>query len=95
MHRGILYVHQIGVTTLAPALVIESLLRHGQAIATLTAGIPQRSKQAFATLTVFQTKCSVPVSGVGERTGKQKQGRESMTKKIPGKSGEGRILWAT
>lgn len=94
-HRGILYVHQIGVTILAPAVVTESLLGHGQAIVTLTAGIPQQSKQAFGTLTLLQTKCSPPASGVGKRTGKHKQGRESMTKKLPGKSGERRILWAT
>lgn len=95
MHRGILYVHQIGVSSLAPALVIESLLGHGQAIATLSAGIPQHSTQALATLTLLQTKCSAPASGAGERTGKQKQGRELVTKKTPGKSGEGRILCAT
>lgn len=62
MHRGILYVHQTGVTSLAPALVVGSLLRHGHAIVTLTPGKPQHSKQAFATQT-FQKKCFAPETG--------------------------------
>lgn len=39
VHRRILYICQIGITTLAPALVTESLLGHGQAIPTLTAAL--------------------------------------------------------
>lgn len=92
MHRGILFFHQSGITTLAPAWVIESLLGHGQARATLAAGTLQCSTLMVAALTPLQARCSTPVSGVGKRTGKQKQGRELMTKKLPGTPREERIM---
>lgn len=94
VHKGIPYIHQIGITTLAPALVIESLLGHSQAIATLTAGILQHSKQASATLTLLQANRSAPASGVGERTAKQKQGRELMTENTREGGGKSRKMGA-